>query len=82
MVKWFLFIVVYKPDNDVVNSPDLLLQQLVPKSYLILQRAIKEKVTEQGKFPFQRKDEFLYDMPKMFFGIIIIIFLTVIVFCH
>ena len=57
---------VYKPDDgDAVNTPDLLLQQLVPKSYLVLQKAIKEKVNElrvNSKQLFQNKDEFLYDI--------------------
>lgn len=58
---------VYKPDDDgdnAVNNLDPILQQLVPKSYLVLQKAIKEKVTElkaNSKPPFQKKDEFLYD---------------------
>ena len=54
---------VYKPDDDGTES-DLLLQQLVPKSYLVLQKAIKEKVNElraNSKHPIQKKDEFLYD---------------------
>ena len=55
---------VYKPDNDgTENTSDLLLQQLVPKSYLVLQKAIKKKVSElkaNSKHPIQKKDEFLY----------------------
>lgn len=57
---------VYKPEDDgTKNTPDLLLQQLVPKSYLVLQKAIKEKVIElraNSKHPIQMKDEFLYDI--------------------
>ena len=63
-----LWIVVYKPDDDdTMNNSDLLLLQLVPKSYLVLQKAIKEKVSElraNSKHPIQKKDEFLYDIHK------------------
>ena len=63
-VSWF-DVVVYKPDNSTANNLDLLLQQLVPKSYMMLQKAIKEKVNEltaNSKHPLQNRDEFMYDM--------------------
>ena len=61
-----LIIVVYKPDDSsAMKTSDLLLQQLVPQSYLVLQKAIKEKVNKlraSSKHPVQEKEEFLYDI--------------------
>lgn len=57
-----------------MNAPDLLLQQLVPKSYLVLQKAIKVKVTEltaNSRPPFQEKDEFLYVCCVLYSDIVI-----------
>ena len=55
---------VYKPnDNNTVNNSDSLLQQLVPKSYLVLQNSIKEKAAElkgNSMPPIQNKEDFLY----------------------
>lgn len=55
---------VYKPnDNGMVNNPDSLLQQLVPESYMILQKSIKEKAAElkaNSMPPIQNKEGFLY----------------------
>ena len=60
------YIVVYKPDDsNAMKNSDLLLQQLVPQSYLVLQKAIKEKVIKlraSSKHPVLEKDEFLYDI--------------------
>ena len=53
---------VYKP-NETVNNPDSLLQQLVPESYVVLQKSIKAKAAElkaNSMPPIQNKEEFLY----------------------